>query len=318
MNMKKNSRILLYFSIGFIVILTAAAYYGISITGRSIENTNQKQTVKIGYRAHILYLPAYVAYTKGYFSDQGLNAELVKFESTNDLVNALLAGHIDAGIGGVNTNVVFTILLKDPNALIIFGTADMPKDANYILTRKNSGIHSVKDLENKTFGTISGTAGVSIAKIILESEDIVNAVKIVEIPQSQHLSSLEAGSADAIYTLEPLKSIGESLNITMVLIEGPYNKYFMKNGIWLSSVMTKSFYENNQAADKIIKATDKAAEFIRDNPEEAKLLYSEFTDSSPEISKSLPIAEYRKSTEIDRKNLELTMQTMLEKGMVSK
>ena len=64
------------------------------ITGQAILKDDVK--VKIGYREHLLYLPAYVAQKNNYYAEEGLEAELINFDSTNQLVEAVAkASQID-------------------------------------------------------------------------------------------------------------------------------------------------------------------------------------------------------------------------------
>ena len=79
-----------------------------NMTGKVVDNSDVLEKVKIGYRGHLFYLPAYVAEAEGYYEEQGLDVELVKFDSTNQLVEAVINGNVDAGVGGVNSLVPLT------------------------------------------------------------------------------------------------------------------------------------------------------------------------------------------------------------------
>jgi NitT/TauT family transport system substrate-binding protein len=54
------------------------------------------EKVKIGHLAVVPSLPTYVAMEKGFFTEQGLEVELIPFQSGTDIVDALVAGRIDA------------------------------------------------------------------------------------------------------------------------------------------------------------------------------------------------------------------------------
>ena len=67
------------------------------------ETTKHEEIVRVGYRTHNLYLPLFIGLDQGYFEKNGLKIEPIKFESTNQLMESLIAGRIDAALGGINT-----------------------------------------------------------------------------------------------------------------------------------------------------------------------------------------------------------------------
>ncbi|MCJ7663650.1 MAG: ABC transporter substrate-binding protein, partial [Desulfobacterales bacterium] len=54
------------------------------------------EKVKIGHLTLVPSLPTYVAMEKGFFAEQGLKVELIPFQSGTDIMDALVAGRIDA------------------------------------------------------------------------------------------------------------------------------------------------------------------------------------------------------------------------------
>ena len=54
------------------------------------------EKVTIGHLPIVPSLPTYVAMEKGFFAEEGLEVELVPFQSGTAIIDALLAGRIDA------------------------------------------------------------------------------------------------------------------------------------------------------------------------------------------------------------------------------
>jgi NitT/TauT family transport system substrate-binding protein len=64
----------------------------------------EQTTFKLGHLNSTAHLLGFVAAEKGYFADEGLDAELLLFASAGEMVNALEAGQLDAAfIGSVPT-----------------------------------------------------------------------------------------------------------------------------------------------------------------------------------------------------------------------
>ena len=270
------------------------------ITARTIQSVGP-ENVKIGYRGHLFYLPAYVAKERGYFAEEGLDAELVEFDSTNQLVEAVINGNLDAGVGGINAVVVLTIEQKTPGLLQVFNQGYFTRGFDALLVSKDSDIKSLDDLEGKTISTLPGTAAKYWMDLMLEHEGLTGRVNLVQTKPSQQLSVLSSGNAEAIFVLEPLMTIGSHKNISKILMDSPITTYFGDDLLFETSVFSTEFAEQNpRVAEKIKRATDKAILFINENPEMAKTYYSDFTPVEDDIERDLPIATYLPSYEMDK------------------
>jgi len=321
--MKKTSKTsLLLISIIVLIALVCSTLYLLkdsesTITGNAIYD--EKESVKIGYRGHLLYLPAYVAEAKGYYQDEGLRVDLIKFASTNQLVEAVLAGEIDAGVGGVNALVPLMIEGKTQGSLKIFNLGIFTKEFSALLVEKDSDIQSVQDLKDKTISSFPGTAAKVWVELMLEQEGLDGKVTVVRTAPSQQLNALGSGSVDAIFVLEPLATIGESRGISRTLIEGPISKYYKDNLVLETSIFSTKFYNNKPStAKKIIRSIDKAIVYINENPSLAKRYYSEFTPVDDSLEQKLPICKYYPSYEMDAKAFQKDADMFAKTGLIEK
>ncbi len=286
-----------------------------SITGQVIHQDDVK--VKIGYRGHLLYLPAYVAQEKNYYAEEGLQAELIKFDSTNQLVEAVLSGDIDAAVGGVNAIVPLTIEGKTPGSLKIFNLGFLTDDFDALVVAKNSGINTVQDLEGKTISSLPGTAAKRWMDLMLKQENLEGKVNIIQTAPSQQLNALSSGSVEAIFVLEPLATIAEEKGIGRILIESPISKYYRTDLLFETSVMSSNFIRKNPAtAKKIIKAVDKAIVFIDNNPKIARTYYSEFTPVDDSIENKLPVPGYIPSYNMNIAEFQETADLFVSSGLI--
>ncbi|MBS3137818.1 ABC transporter substrate-binding protein [Candidatus Woesearchaeota archaeon] len=286
------------------------------ITGQAILKDDVK--VKIGYREHLLYLPAYVAQKNNYYAEEGLEAELINFDSTNQLVEAVLSGNVDAAIGGVNAVVPLTIEGKTPGLLRIFNLGILTDDFDALVVAKNSNIKTIQDLEGKIISSLPGTAAKIWMDRMLDQEKLNGKITIIQTADSQQLNALVSGSVDAIFVLEPLATIAEEKNIGRILIKSPISKYFRTDLLFETSIMSNDFINKNPTtAKKIIRAIDKAIVFINNNPDLVRTYYSEFTPVEEDsFENKLPVSRYIPSYEMDINKFQETTNLFATSGLI--
>src|SRR3989338_8892507 len=93
MNIKKI--IIAIMTIAFIISLFSGCTSFDTPAGKAI--TEEKSIVKIGYLPAAQGLPLFLAQDNGMFEKDGIDVELIKFDSPNLLVQALLSGELDIG-----------------------------------------------------------------------------------------------------------------------------------------------------------------------------------------------------------------------------
>jgi len=288
-------------------------------TGDVINNPAELEKVKIGYRGHLFYLPAYVAEAEGYYRDQGLEVELIKFDSTNQLVEAVLNGNVNAGVGGVNSLVPLTIESKTPGLLRIFTLGYYSQEFDDLLVRKDSNIRTLQDLEGKTLSSLPGSTAITWMNIMLEEEGLTGKVNVVQTKPAQQLNALSSGSVDAIFVLEPLTSIGESKGVSRVLVESPITKYFMDGMLWETSVFSTEFVNGNpETAEKISNAIDDAIQFINSNQDKAKSYYSEFTSVEDSLEPKLSVPVYQTNSDMNIDEFRGLANKLKKEGLLEK
>ncbi len=290
-----------------------------NMAGRVVDNPDSLEKVKVGYRGQLFYLPAYVAEAKGYYKEQGLNVELIKFDSTNQLVEAVINGNIDAGVGGVNSLVPLTIEGKNKGLLKIFTLGYYSHEFDDLLVRKDSDIKTLQDMVGKTLSTLPGSTAMTWITIMLEKEGLKGKVNIVQTKPSQQLNALSSGSVDAIFVLEPLSTIGEDKGISKVLVKSPITTYFMDDILFVTSVFSTEFVNKNpETAKKISKAIDKAIISINSDPNKAKTYYSEFTPIEDSLEPKLPVPLYQTYLNMDIKKFQELVDKFYEKELLEK
>ena len=129
-----------------IILVLAIAIIAINPTDQSAIAENNAEaglkTVKIGYENSMPYLPLFVALEKDYFREFSLKPELVKFDSSNLMFEALINGQIDATGGGGNTVVIFSLEGKQRGNIKVYSVSFYTEERfmEYLLVKKDSSI----------------------------------------------------------------------------------------------------------------------------------------------------------------------------------
>jgi len=84
----------------------ATSTSGASASAGSAETT----TVKVAILPFISFAPFLIAQEEGFFKEQGLNVEFVRFTTQNELIPALTAGQIDVAAGLLSAGLFNTIV----------------------------------------------------------------------------------------------------------------------------------------------------------------------------------------------------------------
>lgn len=301
----------------------ALLFLGVAlIAGLAVGCVNQGKdlpTIKIGYRGHDAYVPLFVGMDNGLFAKNGLKIEPVKFESTNSLMEAMLAGRIDASLGGVNTILLFTLEGKAPGNFKIFSmvneTADKPISA--LAVKNDAAFQSVQDLQNKKIGAHPGSAIKALYNALAEQNKLT--ADFMQMDQNMVLPSLTAGQLDAAILLEPFVAIGQQKKAIKILETGVFDKYLMKNTPLMASVVSSKWLSDNPTLFAALKkATDEAIDVINNTPEQVKVSLAKYTPIDSATAEKLPVSHYFKAEEMDKVALKEFGKVMVKIGEIKK
>ena len=137
--MKKN-KILWIVSVVLILIL------GYVLINKYYLSNENEEIIKVGYPAVSTSLPLFVAIEEGLFEEKGLKVEPIRFETANQIVEALVTDRIDAT--SVCADYPFlTIATKNDDAFKIYAweMLDTIIPFDMILSKKGSAIKTLAD-----------------------------------------------------------------------------------------------------------------------------------------------------------------------------
>jgi ABC-type nitrate/sulfonate/bicarbonate transport system substrate-binding protein len=154
--------------------------------------------------------PYYVALSKGWWRDMGLNIKATDPPSGIEAMNQVASGQ--AFSASVGTVVFFNTASKGLPVKMVSQDHGWSSQDNYasvnIVASKASGISKVADLKGKKIGTRLGTDNEGGLAAFLKTAGLTEKdVTVINVPPPQGATALARGSVDAVAHIEPFVSV---------------------------------------------------------------------------------------------------------------
>lgn len=271
----------------FFALLIVILGISLGISGCSQKNTKQQLTkIRLSEVTHsIFYAPQYVALSKGFFEEEGLEIELSNGQGADKVMTAVLTGQVEIGFAGPEASVYVFNEGKEDNSVVFAQLTN--GDGTFLMGRKPDPDFTWSDVMGKTI--IGGRKG-GMPEVILQYVLRNNGLKPgkdVKIDTTMQFAAMPGaflgGQGDYVILFEPTASLMEKEGKAYILAslgkssgEVPYTAYFA----------TKSYIRQNpQIIQKFTNAIYKGQQWVdKHTPEEiAQVIKSHFPDTKDEI-----------------------------------
>ena len=227
--------------------------------------------IRIAAEAGLLSSPIWIAEHKGYFAEEGLDAEIKQFNSGRAAFGALLReGDIDIATVAQTPIVTQSFLRHDFE--IVAGMVHSTDDVK-VIGRRDRGIVDGRSLRGKRIGMTKGTAGHYFLSLFLAQNGLqLSDVTTVDYEPDALPEAISSGAVDAISTWGTYGDRSLSM--------------LGKNGIALSSEGTfrEDFYltsfhdwieKHPDLLKRFLSALSKAERYISEHPKESRRIVAE-------------------------------------------
>ena len=240
------------------------------LTWPSSIQAAQKFTLILDWFPNVDHLPIYVARHQGYFSEEGLDIEIVTPSETADALKLAAAEKVDIAISYEPQTIIAAARGLE---IVAFGRL-IEHPLTTLLFMKDSGIKVPKDLEGKKIGyTVPG-----LMDVLLEAFAKVNHIEQYT-PVNVGFSivqSLTSGKVDAV--MGPFKTYE-----TVAMDHRGYEVAYFELEKWgipdydelIFVTSLKTMKKNRMALAKFKKIVDRAIVYVRANPQKALQYYFE-------------------------------------------
>lgn len=216
-----------------------------------------------------LSLPFYVAESQGYFASEGLKLKINEVIGGHRSMQQLLEGHSDLATSS-EAVVMFNSFKRGDFAVI--GSFVSSDDDVKVVTRKGAGIDHPKQLAGKRVCTVSGSASHYFFETLLVLNGVdPKSVKIIALPPEDMAKALKNGDVDAIAIWEPFPF--EALKAV------PGSRILAKSSAYRLTfnllIHKKLIGVRDDDLVKLLRALDRAEQFINLQPQKAKAILLE-------------------------------------------
>jgi NitT/TauT family transport system substrate-binding protein len=256
----------------FCVLALAALLLNVSACKKKNTALSEDDYVfKIGF-TFLCHSPLYVAVEKGFYDEEGLKYEIVQV-GDGEAMNLLANGSVDGLI-----TLMIGLIQPLSNGLPVQIPLAMHTGCIKALVRGDSGLMTAADLKGKKIGGGSPSApAVLFAKRYLAGKgfkvDGENAdVEFIYQSAAELPVLLEQGAVDAIILTDPAAQVAQDSRGFRVIIDNGTDDDYKDEFCCVVPVRTETIREHPEATAKFLRALQKAAKFVQENPDETAQL----------------------------------------------
>lgn len=239
--------------------LTALVMGGLLVAGSAMaQETNIKFT--LGWKTQGSDAPYLLALEKGYFKAEGLNVVIDQGEGSGATVTRIMSGAYDAGFGDVNAIIQNASTRPQDAPVMVYMMWNQPPFA--IVTKANSGINSIKDMEGRTLGGAQGTPTTRLLPVFIRKNSLdADKIKVSNMAPNLQEPMLIKGDIDGALVFNITSYFNLVLNRQdpdkdfKWFTFGDYGMDLYSNGMMVSRKLIQS---NPKAVAGMVRAVNKA------------------------------------------------------------
>ncbi|TCO72695.1 ABC transporter substrate-binding protein [Marinisporobacter balticus] len=264
--MKKGIIALMIITLLGSVMMTGCSNNQEAVSNEPSSNNESLKKMNIGYLASPEHLLYFVAKEKGFFEEQGIDAELFQFTNSAEGLNAITAGKLDVGSFGVSAPLAF--IAKDVDVSIIGGQ----NSGACAVVSKPEKYEEMKDLKNYK-GKKVATVRLSTADVIFRGALLDQGidwkkgdVEIIEMESpAATMEAVKKESVDAGLIWTPFVAMAEDQGVKIAM----HITDLLENNVCCRQhVLTSKLNEDPELWENFLVALIKAFDFYQTNQEE--------------------------------------------------
>ena len=268
------------------IVILVSIVVGMIFIQKSNNNKSDLKTIQVNeVTRSVFYAPQYVAISKGFFKDHGIEIELTTGQGADAVMTAVLSNQCDIGFAGPEASIYVYNEGKEDYTQVFAQLTK--KDGSFLISRKQTDNFSWQDLKGKTVipGRKGGVPYMTL-EYVLRKNGIDPKKDLVlddSIKFDLMAGAFASGNADYVTLFEPTASLTQNQKKGYIVAsvgkeagEIPYTAYFAK----------KSYITNNK--DTIQGFTDaiyQGQQWVKDHSskEIAEQIQSFFPDTDVDL-----------------------------------
>jgi len=299
-------------SLLMLVVLSLLLLAGCNQTKETTAKA-ESEKLKIGVLPLEDAMPALVAEKNGYFVQENIDVELVRFQSAVEQESAIQSGQLD---GIVNDLIVATLLKESGQNIKVTSIAlgSTPGEGKFaIVATPKSGIKTLEDLKGKKVGIANNTIIEYVTDGLLEDGGIepslVDKVSVPKIPVRMEM--LFSNQVDAIVVPDPLLTFAEFKGARIVAKDTTRN---LSQSVLIFN--QKTLNEKKGAVEAFYRAYAKAVDDLNNHPADYKQLMIANVSIPEQIANDYQIQRYPKPQLPVEDDVNNVLKWMTKKGLL--
>ncbi len=265
--LQENKQTWLRIAIGVIAVSASLGWYVLSDKSQPEKSFSSLEEATLGVEASLLPASVWVAESRNFFQEEGLDLRIVEFESGRLSFVDMLKGGVDLSTVAP-TPIMFNSFKRDD--FCVFATMVYSDDDVKVIARVDRGIKEPGDMRGKRVGTPAGTTGQFFLDAFLVSNKISSSeIMEVSISPFKLPEALNSGQVDAIVIWEPHAYKARKMlagKTVRLPSSGVYRETF-------NFMASKNFSAKHPVAlERFVRAIDRATDFIGKNKKEAQAI----------------------------------------------
>lgn len=175
------------------------------VLGACTGRKSPSDVVRVGYQRYVSYAPLFIADAEGFFSDHGIDLELVLMPDGNSGTPLVVSGNIDI-LAGPGSPGILNAIARGANVRLVADKGSVPDSGcsqMALVGRPGIGLDSGEAPRrispSRAVAALDYFAEMTLARAGLKIGDL----EVHHLPTSVHLEALHRGAIDLVATTEP-------------------------------------------------------------------------------------------------------------------
>jgi NitT/TauT family transport system substrate-binding protein len=269
--------------------------------------------------AVVASLPHWVAEERGFYADEGLVVSTLQVTSSDLMVQALLDGDADV-LASVSLVDVVNGGSRSRRKPLIFSHSRTRSDPPFesILVLRESTISALRDLAGKRMAVYPGiTSTAAVRRYLAANKVDTSGIQFIPLPPPEHLMALQRGDVAASHMYEPNRSLTLQARRTRELAGSVYAYFQDASAVGVSAMSARFITERPDAAQRYLRAWNRAIDFIRTNHSEARNILAARLKLPIEVANVATRVDATRSDELDTGSVARTVRFFQELGAIA-
>lgn len=280
------------------------------------EDAGELETITVGVMPLVDLAPLHLGIDQGIFEAHGLELDLVTAQGGAAIIPAVTSGQYEFGF----SNPTSVIIAKSQGLGVVAvapggtSTGDEETDYGATVVTPGSEIETAADLEGKrvAVNTLNNISDSTVKEAVRNAGGDPSEVEMVELAFPDMVPSLEQGTVDAAFLVEPFLTMGLNADFEPIA----WNWIEVSPDLMASTYFTTQELADEQPelVENFQNAMAESAQFAEENPDETRSIINSYTEIPEEITEIMRIPRWVES--VNQESLDRLIEISIEDGLL--